>query len=152
MEKEKALDRMMASCSRREYCRRDIMDKLSRLDVQKNEAEWVVEKLCKDEFIDEARYAAAFARDKSSLQGWGPVKIRAALTAKGIDAATVAAALGEIDSPAAESKLRALLQGKMRQLKDEQEQIRRAKLLRFALGRGYEYAQILKEYDNIRTT
>lgn len=152
MEKEKALDKMMASCSRREYCPRDIMDKLSRLDVPKCEAEWVVERLCKEKFIDEARYAAAFARDKSSLQGWGPVKIRAALTAKGIDADTVTAALGEIDSPAAESKLKALLQSKMRQLKDEQEQTRRAKLLRFALGRGYEYAQILKEYDNIRTT
>ena len=36
----------------------------------------MVAELKEDRYVDDARYAAAFAREKASLQGWGPVKIR----------------------------------------------------------------------------
>ena len=44
-----------------------------------------------------------FARDKSSLQGWGKVKIRVDLQRKGIEESAITAALSEIDSEAAEN-------------------------------------------------
>ena len=138
---------MMASCSRREYCKREIMAKLSRLEVERSEAESIVEALCREKYIDESRYAAAFARDKSSLQGWGPLKIRMALSAKGIDDGTISAALDEVDSGSAEKKLRTLIAGKMRQLRSEDERTRRLKVLRYALGRGYDYKQAAKVYE-----
>ena len=149
MERAKALDRMMASCSRREYCKREIMAKLSHLEVERSEAESIVEALCREKYIDEPRYAVAFARDKSSLQGWGPMKIRMALSAKGIDDGTISAALDEVDHSSAEKKLRTLIAGKMRQLRSEDERTRRLKVLRYALGRGYDYDPVLQIYDEL---
>ena len=151
MERAKALDRMMALCSRREYCRKEILAKLARLEAE--DASGIVETLCRERYIDELRYATAFARDKSSLQGWGSLKIRVALQAKGIPAETIAAALGEIDAPAAEKRLDTLLRAKLKSLRGEtDEAVRFGKLLRFGLGRGYDYAQIKRIYDRIRTT
>lgn len=141
---------MRGICSRKECCRKEILAKLEKLEVQ--DPEGAVDQLCKENYINEARYAAAFARDKSSLQGWGPLKIRLSLQAKGIDAETIAEALGEVDADAADAKLEALLRAKLRTLRTETDpQKRYAKLLRFALGRGYNYDQIKKSYDNIRT-
>lgn len=140
---------MMASCSRREYCRKEILAKLFRLEVGKEDACSIVETLCREKYIDESRYAAAFARDRSALQGWGPVKIRAALSAKGIDAATISAALGDVDPGSAEKKLRTLIAGKMRQLRSEDECTRRPKVLRYAFGRGYNYDEVQRIYEEM---
>ena len=142
---------MMALCSRREYCRKEILAKLTRLEAE--DPAGIVETLCRERYIDELRYATAFARDKSSLQGWGNLKIRVALQAKGIPAETIAAALGEIDAPAAEERLASLLRTKLRSLRGEPDEVARyRKLLRFGLGRGYDYEQIKRTYDNLRTT
>lgn len=141
----------MALCSRREYCRKEILAKLTRLEAE--DPAGIVETLCRERYIDELRYATAFARDKSSLQGWGNLKIRVALQAKGIPAETIAAALGEIDAPAAEERLASLLRTKLRSLRGEPDEAARyRKLLRFGLGRGYDYEQIKRTYDNLRTT
>ena len=141
----------MALCSRREYCRKEILAKLARLEAE--DPAGIVEKLCKERYIEELRYATAFARDKSSLQGWGSLKIRVALQAKGIPAETITVALGEIDAPAADARLAALLRNKLHQLRGEtDEAVRYRKILRFGLGRGYDYEQIKRTYDNLRTT
>lgn len=141
----------MALCSRREYCRKEILAKLARLEVE--DATGIVETLCRERYIDELRYATAFARDKSSLQGWGSLKIRVALQAKDIPGETISAALGEIDASAADARLTALLRNKLHALRGESDEATRyRKLLRFGLGRGYDYEQIKRIYDNLRTT
>ena len=141
----------MALCSRREYCRKEILAKLTRLEAE--DPAGIVETLCRERYIDELRYATAFARDKSSLQGWGRLKIKVALQAKGIPAETIIAALGEIDAPAANARLDSLLRTKLRSLRGEPDEAARyRKLLRFGLGRGYDYEQIKRTYDNLRTT
>ena len=83
MERTKAIERMRGICSRKECCRQEISAKLEKLEVE--DVKGAVEQLCIEGFIDERRYARAFARDKSSLQGWGSLKIKLALQRKGID-------------------------------------------------------------------
>ena len=140
------LERMMRLCSISEHCRSDIRAKVARV-----EPEWcdeILERLCKDGYINEMRYATAFARDKSTLSGWGSAKIKVALLSKGIEDSVVSAALLEVEPQAAQKKLSALLRAKWRALAGEtDEAVRRAKLFRYALGRGYDYAQIKEIYD-----
>ena len=99
MDKALALNRMMRLCARGEHCRADIRRKLAGLPPE--EQEQVLETLCRDGYLDDARYARAFARDKSALQGWGNLKISVALQQKAIAPEAIAAALAEIDSAAA---------------------------------------------------
>ncbi|MBO4768009.1 MAG: RecX family transcriptional regulator, partial [Bacteroidales bacterium] len=151
MERTKAIERMRGICSRKECCRQEIAAKLEKLEVE--DVAGAVDLLCKEGFIDERRYARAFARDKSALQGWGSLKIKLALQRKGIEAEVISAALEEIDSEAATSKLESLLRAKLRTLrKEEDAATRRAKVLRYALGRGYGYDQINKVYNDIVRT
>lgn len=138
MDPQKVADRMRGLCSRREYCRQDIMKKvLAALGGDADEAGRIMDRLVEGKYIDDLRYASAFARDKSSIAGWGATKIRYMLAAKGIDRETIAAALQEVDEGKASDRLEKLLSAKVRSLKDDPQC--RMKLLRFALGRGYQY-------------
>jgi len=137
-QEKKVLERLQRQCVRMESCRADVMRKaLKALEGDRAAAERVVASLVEDRFVDDARYAAAFAREKASLQGWGPVKIRFMLSGKGISRGDIDRALGEIEPEKAEKKLLRTVTEKYRTLRDDPQC--RLKLLKFALGRGYEY-------------
>ena len=132
------LNRLQAQCARREYCRADVRQKaLKALEGDVAGAETVVASLVADQFVDDLRYASAFAREKASLTGWGPGKISYALSAKGIDRDTIRQALEEIDGAAADRKMETVLRAKWKTLAEDPEG--KLKLLKFGLGRGYEY-------------
>lgn len=138
---EKALDKMRRLCSRREYCVSDIRSRLIKElegDVQKVEAALV--KLKEEKYVDDLRYAAAYARDKAAISGWGVTKIRYMLTGKGVAKDIISEALNEIDESKATSRLEKLLEHKYKSLKDDPQW--KMKLLRFALGRGYSYDEV----------
>ena len=138
---QKVADRMRSLCSRREYCRSDIMKKvMTSLDGDREEAEKIVELLVSERYIDDLRYASAFARDKASLAGWGEVKIRYMLSSKGISKDVISRALEEIDETKAGERLEKLMENKLRSLKEDPQV--RLKLLRFGLGRGYSYDEV----------
>lgn len=134
-------DRMRDICSRREYSVSDIRKKLLKaLDGDVTEAEAILEGLVRDRYVDDLRYASAFARDKSSIAGWGRIKIRYMLSSKGISGDVVEKALEEVDLPKSDARLDRLLECKARSLAGDPQ--RRLKLLRFALGRGYTYDEV----------
>ena len=144
----KVADRMRALCSRREYCRKDILKKvMTALDGDAAKAEEVVGKLVEERYVDDRRYAAAFARDKASIAGWGAAKIRYMLAAKGVDREIIASALEEVDVSRADARLEKLMENKARSLKDDPQ--RRMKLLRFGVGRGYGYDEVSSMIDRI---
>ena len=144
----KVADRMMALCSRREYCRKDILKKvMTALDGDVAKAQEVVGKLVEERYVDDRRYAAAFARDKASIAGWGAAKIRYMLAAKGVDREIIASALEEVDVSRADARLEKLMENKARSLKDDPQ--RRIKLLRFGVGRGYAYEEVSSMIDRI---
>jgi len=124
-------------CSGREYCTRDIVQKAGKRLEDEAEVTKAVETLREEGFLSDERYAAAFARDKSTITGWGPAKIRFTLASKGISREAISTALESIDSEKADAKLRKSLEIKHKQLSGDP-QIR-LKLLKFALSRGYSY-------------
>lgn len=138
METVSCLSRLQKLCSKAEYCRADVYRKaLKDLEGDGEAAARVVERLVEDKYVDEARYASAFARERATLQGWGPVKIRFQLRAKGIPDQVIAGALQEIEADKAGAKLQKLLEAKARSLEGDPQM--RLKLIKFALSRGYEY-------------
>jgi regulatory protein len=114
-------------------------------DGDADKAQEVLDSLVGDRFVDDARYAAAFARDKARLEGWGPVKIGFKLRAKGIPQAAIDEGLSRIDADEAQEKLFRLVLAKRKSLEGDP-QIK-LKLLKFALGRGYSYDQAAPAVD-----
>lgn len=140
---KKVKSRMERLCVRRECCSTDIFKKITAAlgeDAREDDAREILRSLIEEKFIDDSRFCAAYAREKSSIAGWGAVKIRYALRAKRIAPEAIEAGLREIDAPSSESRLRKLLESKWKTLKDDPQG--KLKLIRFALSRGYEYEEI----------
>lgn len=138
MDTARCLSRLQKLCSKAEYCRADMYRKaLKDLEGDEEAAQKVVETLVAEKYVDDARFASAFAREKASLQGWGPVKIRFQLRGKGVPESVIAAALEEIEPEKADARLEKLLSAKARTLEGDPQF--RLKLLKFALSRGYDY-------------
>ncbi len=141
MEEKKVLERLQRQCARAESCTFDVRRKaVKALEGDTEAAERIVASLVKDRFVDDARYAAAFAREKAALQGWGPVKIRFQLRGKGIPDETITEALGEVDTAKAAAKLDKLAAERYRLLKGDPQC--RLKLLKALLSRGYDYDEV----------
>jgi len=148
---EKCLPRLQKLCSKAEYCEADIYRKaLKALDGDAQAAAKVLASLKEDRYVDNARYAAAFARDKANFQGWGPVKIRFQLRAKGVSEADISQALQEIEPAKAEEKMEKVLTAKARTLQGDPQF--RLKLLKFGLTRGYDYDDVEAAVSKIIAT
>ncbi len=167
MDKAKILSSIQRQCARRETCSQDVRLKVRRMlgvghrsveqghpspeepageaDLQAL-AEELLRSLRKDGYVDDARYAACFAREKASVQGWGTAKIRMALQRKGIASDVVQAALEEIDGERSQKRLEALVRQKARSLTSDP--ARRQKLLRYLLSRGYSWEEALSAAES----
>ena len=135
------MDKMRRLCSRREYCVSDIRTKLMKeLDGDVQKVESALNKLKEERYVDDLRYATAYARDKAAISGWGATKIRYMLSAKGVAKDVISEALNEVDEAKASSRLEKLLENKYKSLKDDPQW--KIKLLRFALGRRYSNDEV----------
>lgn len=142
----KVLSKWQRQCSRAEYCSYDVRRKvLKDLSGDEDAVAEVMDALIAEKYIDDSRYAEAFARDKAQIAGWGPMKIRFQLRSRQIPDSVIDSALGEIDSAKADDRLRKALETKYKTLKGDPSA--KLKLLKFALSRGYGYAEVADAVD-----
>ena len=71
-------------CSIAERCEQAIIEKMAKWGTPEDEQQAIINKLIEDDFLNERRYATAFARDKFRFNQWGRIKISYALKLKGI--------------------------------------------------------------------
>jgi regulatory protein len=124
-------------CSRREYSRREVRDKLLRSGYAEEVIQQVIQELVTEKFIDESRLAGAYVRDKSGLMGWGPAKIRYGLMKKGISADVIAENLLLVSAADQYEKALDLGNRKLKNIKGENNWQIKGKLIRFLAGRGF---------------
>ena len=104
-----------------------------------------MELLVKERFVDDARFADAYVRDKARFAKWGKLKVMYNLRNLGVGDAIIKEALDGNSHLFDDGMLEELLEKKWRQMKvGEPLDKRREKLLRFALGRGFEYDRIMR--------
>ncbi len=138
---KKALSRFQNICSRKECCSKDILNKILKYTEDNREvSEKVLSSLQSDKYVDDLRYASAYAREKAHINGWGKVKIRYMLRAKGIDNDTILESFEDIDDKSADNKLYKIFISKQKSLADDPKA--REKLIRYLMSRGYSYDDI----------
>jgi regulatory protein len=84
--------------------------------------------------LDDERFARRYAEDKRELRGWGAERIREALAARGLDAATIDAALAGCDREDELTRAVSLLERRGEPAVDEPS---RARALAYLARRGY---------------
>ncbi len=129
----------MDRCSAAEVCSGEAMEKLRTWGIGGQDAIEIIQRLTELRFIDDQRYARAYVRSKINGSRWGRLKIRAAMRLKHLDSETIETAMAEeIDEQIYIENLATALRAKARTMPPRLTPAHKAKLMRFAAGRGYE--------------
>ncbi|HRT89245.1 MAG TPA: regulatory protein RecX [Bacteroidales bacterium] len=137
-ETEKFLQRAMAICAGSEKCRADIEAKLIQWGLDAGERIKIIEQLVREKFIDEERYAVAFARDKFRQNKWGRIKISAMLRMKGLGEDVIRKGLDALEENLYAETLKKLIASQKKQVRAVNNYELRGKLIRFAVSKGFE--------------
>lgn len=143
------LERIKAWCALQERAHSDVRTKLRSWGVYGDEAEGIVAELIGGNFLNEARFATAFASGKFRIKKWGWRKIEAGLRQKGISAYSMQAARAVYDEEDHEEVLLSLLRRKRETYKEADPYVLRGKLLRYAASKGYGAEEVHKALDDI---
>ena len=151
VEIKEIVEKIKYQCSVREYCQWDIREKLKKRGVAAGQIEKVLAELISEKFVSDERYAAAYARDKSLLVGWGRDKIFFALRRKHISNSILESVWEELDQePKRLEKMQGVIATKWKSLSKELPNKRVEKTLRFALGRGFRYEQAMRVIEDCK--
>lgn len=141
---EEARLKAEAYCAMSEHCTDDVCRKLEQWGAPLAAYESILEHLKKEKYVDDARYAIAFVKDKYRFNQWGRMKIVQALRLKQIPSVEINQALEEIDDTEYSDILMSVIRRKLPTIKAMNGYERKGKLVRFAAGRGYEVEKILQ--------
>ena len=141
---QQALSRLMALCARGEHSSGEMLQKMRLWGLADEAQARIMERLTKDRFVDDERFARAFVNDKIKNNKWGRRKIEQALWAKGVDRDVQQHVLDAVDDEEYIKVLRPLLRSKERSITARNEFERQMKLIRFAQSRGFSMAEIEK--------
>ncbi len=144
-----AREKIRRFCAYQERSQRQVIDKLKSYGLLPLAADELLLELIQENYLNEQRFAKAFARGKFGIKGWGKTKIEHALYQHGVSKPCIAAALAEIDDAKYADTLAALLQKKWDSLKGEHPNTRKQKVIRYLMAKGYFYGDIEKSLTDI---
>ncbi|MGK6352939.1 regulatory protein RecX [Parapedobacter sp. DT-150] len=127
-----------AYCAYQERSQQEVRDKLYGWGLHQAAVEQLIAELIDANFLNEERFALAYASGKFRMKGWGRQKIKQGLMQKSVSAPLIKIALASLDDREYRAKLYGLLQAKGRQEKETHPYKRKNKLLRYALSKGYD--------------
>jgi regulatory protein len=125
-------------CAYQERSHHEVRNKLYEYGLYSSDVEDLLSQLITDGFLNEERFAKAFAGGKFRMKKWGRIKIVHDLEAHGISKNCIKAGLKEISEEDYQTTLKGLLIRKNELLEDENEFARRDKLVKYAIQKGYE--------------
>lgn len=129
---------MKQYCAYQERCHREVKEKLYALGVWKRDHDEIIATLIEENYLNEERFAIAYAGGKFRIKGWGRVKIKYELKQKRVSEYCIKKALKQIDESDYIAKLTKLATEKYQSLKGEQYLIRKKKTIDYLVGRGFE--------------
>ena len=144
---EEMLVMMAGLCANAEQCAADIRQKILKRGFSPEEAEKMISYLRANKYIDDARYARAYAIDKVRFSGWGNMKVRMGLRGKGMSDSIISQALAYIPEKEYGEALDKVLSAKARAL-DLNDVKDRQKLYRHLASRGFESQLIITAIRN----
>ena len=135
---EQALLRAASLCSGSEHCSSEIRKKLLLWGLTPTQAEEIILYLINEKYIDNIRFCRAYCLDKFRYNHWGRIKIGQMLRMLEMKNEDINEGLESINEEDYKEVLLHILTQKNRQLKDSDPYIRKGKLIRHALSKGFE--------------
>ena len=139
MTEQEAFLQLAALCAQAEHCQQEMRDKMRRWELDETAQNRIIDRLIKERYVDDERYARAFVKDKIRYNKWGRRKVQQGLWQKHIDADIQQRVLDKIDEKEYLDILRPLLKQKRKNIRAASDYELNQKLARFALSRGFTF-------------
>lgn len=134
-----ALQRAKNYCAFQERCHSEVCEKLYSFSLHKNEVEQLITILIEEDYLNEQRFAIAYAGGKFRIKNWGKEKIKYELKQKQVSEYCIIKAFASIDKAAYEKTFIRLASKKLKELKSEKNIfIKKKKLNNYLRQKGFE--------------
>ena len=143
----KALQKIRHFCAYQERNHADVKKKLYSFGLYKPEVETILAELISDDYLNEERYAIAFAGGKFRQLKWGKVKIKYALKQNGVSEYCVKKGLSAIEDSAYFTTIKKLYEAKWKTL-DGTKMSKLQKVKNYLLQKGYAHSEIASIFSN----
>lgn len=141
---KKILAKAQRFCVYRERCISEVKAKLNLLHVSEQMINEYIEDLQEDKFVDEKRFATAYANDKFKLNYWGKIKIRQHLKVYNIDVLLINNALKSIDELVYRKLIKKLIVKYKSKTNGLPELQKKQKIINYMYGKGFETDLVLE--------
>lgn len=146
---QQAKEKIQRYCAYQERSHQEVRSKLYTYGLYRNDVEEILSSLIADGFLNEERFAKAFAGGKFRMKKWGRIKIAHALEAKGVSKNCIRIGLKEVEENVYLQTLQQLLIQKHQSLEEENDYVLRDKLSRYAILKGYEPELVWKQVNDL---
>lgn len=136
-------------CAYQERSHQEVRDKLYSFGLYRDEVDQLLTELITDGFLNEERFAKAFVGGKFRMKKWGRIKIVNALESHGLSKNCIRIGLKEIDNSDYLTTLESILQRKSEEVEEENIFVKRDKLSKYAIQKGYEPELVWKSLKEI---
>jgi regulatory protein len=136
--REQALQKLKHYCAYQERCHSEVREKLFSLGIWKKDQDEIIATLIEENYLNEERFAIAFAGGKFRVKQWGRVKIKYELKQKQVSDYSIKKALKQIGEEEYQQTLTKLAEKKYVSLKGERGLSRRKKTMDYLMHKGFE--------------
>lgn len=145
---DEIIHKLFRFCAYQERCRQEVRKKMRELGADPTEYDLLLDYLEEENFLNEARFASAFAGGKFRVKRWGKQKIRNELRKRNIDQKLIERALDrEIPYEDYLNSLAYLIDKRIHIPRQQLPVDERQKLFRFLQQKGYEWEVIRMVWD-----
>lgn len=146
-----ALLKLQQYCVYQDRNHQEVRSKLLKMKIYGDGLEEIMASLIEDDFLNEERFAKAYASGKFRINYWGKNKIKMQLKSKRISEYCIKVALDQIEQEEYRASLQKILEKKSRELKGKSlnSYQLKSKLYQFAHGRGFESFMISAALESI---
>jgi len=145
--KEQAFQKLRHYCAYQERCHGEVKEKAYSFGLRKADVEELLSDLIQEGYLNEERFAIAFAGGKFRIKQWGKTKIRYALRQKGVSEYCIRAGLKAIDEDEYRKTFLKLANGKWKTIRGPgvNQYVKMSKTRDYLLQKGYE-AEIINAF------
>ncbi len=133
-----ALLKAQSTCAYQERCQQEMRDKLYEWGLYPDAVEETIAALITDNFLNEERFAIAYAGGKFRIKKWGKIKIRIELKKRKISEYCIKKAMQEISDSDYVATIKQLIAKKSKDIKGGKPQVRNYKIAQYIASKGFE--------------
>ncbi|MBB4119301.1 regulatory protein [Mesonia hippocampi] len=146
---EEATAKLMRYCAYQERCHKEVTQKLTEMRMTPLAQEHIITKLISDNFLNETRFAKAFARGKFRIKKWGRLRILRELKLREVSSYNIKEALKEFTENEYLENFHQLADQKIQQVKHLPYLKQKQKLMDYLVYRGYEKPLIYEKLQEL---